>query len=309
MHEHYEDTPWREQGLYTMDSRNQMISGYYAFKEYVFPRASLELMCLDRRKDGLLSSCFPSSVNLALPAFTLYFFVQLREYMDYSGDVTLAQQYEYKLNSIIDAFMKKIKNGLTTNFFGGPWYFNFYEWSEGNDGNLAGTDEESVDLILNCVLSIALQNLKEICRQAKLEFRYEGVAENLNKRINEEFYDQKTGLYHGSELGNAFAIVCGAPNAEQKKFIAEKIVEKDNGLVPVTLSMKAWVYDALLQVDREKYKDFVLSDIDKNYSYMLSKDATTFWETILGETDFDGAGSLSHGWSAIPIYYYNILLK
>ena len=33
LHEHYEDCPWREQALYTMDSRNQMLCGYYAFRE------------------------------------------------------------------------------------------------------------------------------------------------------------------------------------------------------------------------------------------------------------------------------------
>ncbi|MBR6556567.1 MAG: hypothetical protein IKT60_03960, partial [Clostridia bacterium] len=44
MHEHYEDCPWREQALYAMDSRNQMLCGYYAFKEYDFARASLQLM-------------------------------------------------------------------------------------------------------------------------------------------------------------------------------------------------------------------------------------------------------------------------
>ncbi|MDY4186854.1 MAG: family 78 glycoside hydrolase catalytic domain [Candidatus Borkfalkiaceae bacterium] len=33
MHEHYEDYPWREQALYTMDSRNQMLCGYYAFQD------------------------------------------------------------------------------------------------------------------------------------------------------------------------------------------------------------------------------------------------------------------------------------
>ena len=42
---------------------------------------------------------------------------------------------------------------------------------------------------------------------------------------------------------------------------------------------------------------------------MLDKGATTFWETEKGEADFGGAGSLCHGWSAIPIYYFNELLK
>ena len=31
MHEHYEDTPWREQGLYANDGRNQALTGYYVF--------------------------------------------------------------------------------------------------------------------------------------------------------------------------------------------------------------------------------------------------------------------------------------
>ena len=38
---------------------------------------------------------------------------------------------------------------------------------------------------------------------------------------------------------------------------------------------------------------------------MLRNGATTFWETEKGEADFDGAGSLCHGWSAIPLYVIN----
>ena len=33
----------------------------------------------------------------------------------------------------------------------------------------------------------------------------------------------------------------------------------------------------------------------------------TVWETEQGEADFHNAGSLCHGWSALPIYYYHIL--
>ena len=41
---------------------------------------------------------------------------------------------------------------------------------------------------------------------------------------------------------------------------------------------------------------------------MLDEGATSFFETELGEKDFEGAGSLCHGWSgAIPIYFNNVL--
>ncbi|MBQ4269596.1 MAG: hypothetical protein IJB97_08120, partial [Clostridia bacterium] len=55
MLEHYVDCPWREQGLYAFDSRNQMLAGYYAFGNYAYAKSNLLLMSMDRRDDGLLS--------------------------------------------------------------------------------------------------------------------------------------------------------------------------------------------------------------------------------------------------------------
>ena len=70
--------------------------------------------------------------------------------------------------------------------------------------------------------------------------------------------------------------------------------------------MLTFVYDALIARDTE-YKEYILADIRQKYGQMLAADATSFWETIDGESAFGGAGSLCHGWSAIPIYYYHIL--
>ena len=78
-------------------------------------------------------------------------------------------------------------------------------------------------------------------------------------------------------------------------------------LVPNTLSMNAFRFDALLAVDREKYAPVILAELDRDYLYMLREGATTFWETIIGADDFADAGSLCHGWSALPVYYYEIL--
>ena len=83
----------------------------------------------------------------------------------------------------------------------------------------------------------------------------------------------------------------------------------DTGLyiIPNTLSMNSFRFDALLHEDRERYAPIILNELDRDYLYMLRHGATTFWETIEGADDFSDAGSLCHGWSALPIYYYEIL--
>ena len=71
--------------------------------------------------------------------------------------------------------------------------------------------------------------------------------------------------------------------------------------------MLCFKYDAMIAVDREKYKDVILGDIRVKYGKMLDEGATSFWETEEGASAFANAGSLCHGWSALPIYYYEIL--
>lgn len=66
--------------------------------------------------------------------------------------------------------------------------------------------------------------------------------------------------------------------------------------------------DALLLYNKNKYKDVVLEEIRRIYKIMLDDGSSTVWEVIEGERAFDNAGSLCHGWSATPIYYFKKLL-
>ena len=106
---------------------------------------------------------------------------------------------------------------------------------------------------------------------------------------------------HYSQLGNSFAILIGFGGKE----LAERIIH-DKSLIQVTLSMNTFYYDALLKVE-PSYKAFIVNDMRKKYGNMLKQGATTFWETEKGWEDFGGAGSLCHGWSAIPVYYLSLL--
>ena len=75
IHEHYEDTPWREQALYANDSRNQALTGYYTFGEYDVPRVYL-LICWSKTfsDDGYQELCAPMQFDFTIPSFTMVWF-------------------------------------------------------------------------------------------------------------------------------------------------------------------------------------------------------------------------------------------
>ena len=316
MFEHYEDCPWREQALYNVDSRNQMLCGYYAFGEYRFARASLDLMGRDQREDGLLHICFPSKIDLVIPFFSLIYVIQMQEYAEYSGDDSLLAEYYERMQRILQAFDSFLEDGLVCNLQGQGRYWNFYEWSPTLDGSDSGLPKQ-FDLMLNSAYVMATDKMAVISEKLGLDEdaeKYRKLAEYMRKNIHDRFYDREKGLYcttlgleSCSQLANAFAILCKAADRDTAISVCKKIISR-NDMVPASLSMKAFLYDALLQTDRQTYMDWVLDDIDLTYSYMLDQGATTFWETLKGAEDFENAGSLCHGWSAIPVIYYHKLL-
>lgn len=318
MHEHYEDCPWREQALYTLDSRNQMLCGYYAFGEYEFARSCLKLISKGVRGDGLLSLCFPAGCDLPIPSFSLIYFVQMREYAEYSGDLSLARECFPILGGLIDTFTKNMENGLL-NAFGGEGIWNFYEWSPTLDGH--GERSTAPEAPLNCFFILALENMAEICRMLGRDGdHYKELARDVRKNMKKAFFIEEKGLFATftdrykdkiSVLNNALCLLTGCFDGENKENVLSLLTSDKTkygeDIIPNTLSMNCFRFDALIREDREKYKDVILGEIDETYLKMLCCGATSFWETESGESDFSGAGSLCHGWSALPIYYYEIL--
>ena len=308
MMEHYVDTPWREQCLYVYDSRNQALCGYKAFEggnaEYV--RSNLKLISQDKREDGLLAICYPCGMDLTIPSFSLYYFLQVNEYLKYTGDITLAQEVYDKLRSVLNVFIDNRKDGLVCKFEGVN-HWNFYDWSAYLDGALHGTEEAIPDLMINALFILALQNLREIDERLDRAFEYEELLQECKAQTRTVFYNKETGLFSmtigGNEyttLGNSLAILTGLTTQNESKYICEKIANGD--LSDCSLSMKCFKYDALLATDKEKWQGHVLDEIRKDYGMMV-KTGNTVWETAEGASAFDNAGSLCHGWSSIPVLY------
>ncbi|MBR2465958.1 MAG: hypothetical protein IKB38_03395 [Clostridia bacterium] len=298
MNTHYEDCPWREQALYVLDSKNQMLTGYYAFEESEFQRANLVLISHGVRDDGFLELTFPAKGTPAIPFFSLMYPVTVLEYIEHTGDAGILDEVFDTALGIMTGFKNRIEKDRLIREFPVP-YWNFYEWTEGSTG---AVKIPRCHLILNCALVYAYERFKKLCDMRGVKFEIDTDA--IKNAILSEFYHPETGLFHlsdtdpekYSELGQAFALLIGLGDERTAAALTSE------GLIPVTLSAAGFVYDALLKSD-PKNAEFILADIRKKYGYMLDRGATTFWETIEGESAFNKAGSLCHGWSALPVYY------
>jgi len=307
MMEHYVDTPWREQCLYAFDSRNQMLCGYRAFENgnAAYARANLLLMSKDRREDGLLSICSPCGQDLVIPSFSLYYFIAVKEYIEHTGDVSLGVEVYPKLVSLIKVFLENRERGLVKRF-GGENQWNFYDWSQYLSGTLWKSEPMIPDLIINSLFILALESLRVVSQAVGKPFLHASELNETRAAARDAFYNVNEGAFFVTEnggemtvLGNALAILAGL--ATDPETLCEKMT--DGSWVDCSFSMRCFQYDAMLRTDATRWRPYILAEIRRDYGAMLEAGATSVWETAEGETAFGNAGSLCHGWSAIPILY------
>lgn len=318
MHEHYEDCPWREQSLYSMDSRNQMLCGYYTFGETEFAKSSIRLMALSLREDGMLELCSPAVVSITIPSFTAIFVTQLEEYLRYSGDLAFVEEMMPTARAIIRAFRAQLDNEeKLLKCRGESKYWNFYEWQSGLDGSIGSSvseEERTYDAPMNAFFSMALRAM------AKLEEAFGNHADaeecrtlkaELDARMDSLFWDDAHKAYasyvrhgerfHYAELTNSLIVYADACPDEKLDAVLAALARKT--LLPVTLSHSVFKYESLLRRPAQ-YAKAVFDEVADIWGKMLYNNATTFYETEDGSRAFGDAGSLCHGWSAIPAYLY-----
>lgn len=316
LHEHYEDCPWREQGLYTMDSRNQMLCGYAAFGELKAPRASLELFAASRPVGGILPLCAPCDHRQTIPSFTLHYYTEVREYLDASGDLSLIRSIYPKLCSMLSVFRGRLGESGLIREFAGPEYWNFYEWQP----DLKRIHDDKEDLILNALYVRALREMVILSRAIGAEDVFSSEIDALIPRIRSFFFDPARGLYFFkkdvpviTELGNYLCVLTGiCPLSEASDLISRLL--SDPSRVQLTLSMRVFAYDAMLLADEKRFSPLILSDIETRWGRMLDEGSTTAWET---ETECSHdlhspaselrGYSFCHGWSAVPLLYLHRL--
>lgn len=318
MHEHYEDCPWREQALYANDSRNQMLCGYYAFGDRAFARESLNLLSRTTGDDAYQELCAPMKCAITIPSFTLVWFLAMNDYLMYSGDRAFIAEKMPLMKRMLRRHLSTVHDGLLPCPVG-KRYWQFYDWAAGLDGSenedcrkFAVADQPRFDAPLNFYFVLALEAVENMARWIDDDFSAEcrEQAQIVKSASQRAFWDAKRQAFvtylgrspHFAELTQSLAILAGAGNQTMRRELRAALMRDDNGMVPTTLSQSLYKFEAILQ--DETAGEFVRDRIAGEWSKMLFAGATSFWETRAGGWDFHHAGSLCHGWSGIPVYFY-----
>ena len=319
IHEHYEDTPWREQALYANDARNQALAGHCAFGEYEVPRVSLDLLERGFGADGFLELCAPAHHDFTIPSFTFAWYLAVREHLLYSGDTASAKLRLPVMTAMLGKVLEKLDGDLLPTPTG-KRYWHFYDWADGLDGTdchpLRGASLEGrrFDAPLNLFLILALRAAAEVfewCEEAET-CGFRQIADAVARAVKARFWDDDRKLFvtyageqaipeHRAELTQALALLANIPDAAEAEKLRRTLAGHDNQLVGTTLSQSVYKFDALLS-GGEAFAAGVFERIRTDWGYMLRQGATSFWETLEGERAFGHCGSLCHGWSAIPAY-------
>ncbi len=338
MGDHYFDCPWREQSLYSYDSRNQALYGYYVFGEYEYPRQSFRLLGWGEREGGLLDMCAPSNVKTTIPIFSLAWIAALHEHWLFSGSPALFDEFRPTVERVLSAFLARPDESTGVyRTFEDSWLF--YEWTAGLDyqprtgpGSGFRLDApHNLYLVEGMRACAAMLALAGDTGPAAVWIRR---ADALGKAVHRLFWDAGRGRYatyadrrrrwHYSAGVQALALCTGVAPAGARRRLQEAIL-RDRSLVDMTLQVMGYGVQAMRGAP-VAVQAAMLDRIRGVYGGMVENGATSLWEVAdtsmmgpglandlglgrdrerrpyEGDDMFAEAGSLCHGWSAVPIW-------
>lgn len=320
MHEHYEDCPWREQALYANDARIQMLAGYFAFdSDSNMPELALELLSRGIDDKGWIELCMPAKIGLAIPSFTFSWVLALGDHVKYRRNLAFTQSMMPALRMVMDKREGELTDGLVP-CPRGRRYWQFYDWAKDLSGDLAkalaGEDASSADQFespLNLLAILAFESAAEcaafVC-ETNASARWRGTAARMRNAVRYRFWNAEKRQIEtrlgaslaSAELAQALALLADTIPENARAEVVQKL-SAPSDWTRTTLSQSLYKYEALRAAGGAA-EAAMWKDMNETWSAMLDAGATSFWEVSEGCKAFGGAGSLCHGWSAVPVYFY-----
>ncbi|NOU62842.1 Bacterial alpha-L-rhamnosidase [Paenibacillus sp. LMG 31461] len=293
----------RDRWVWSGDAYQAFLMNYYSFFDLDVTRRTLVAL---RGKDPLTMH-----INTILD-YSLYWFISLYDYYQYTGDFEFIQQYYDRAVSLMDFCLKqRNEEGLVE---GRQEDWVFVDWADFNNDGAVST--EQILLVRGLEAMSLFASLMGEDATAK---NYSVLGEEIKSKTLRLFWDdEKGGLLHHRVEGETkptltkhasmFAMTYDYLSPEQRDSVIRNVMLNPDVPKIRTPYMR---FHELAVLCESGAHDFVRREILSYWGGMIELGATTFWEeydpSLADDAHYGMYGvkfgkSLCHAWGAGPIY-------
>lgn len=296
-HETFEDCPHYEQMQYAGDTMITSKLAMFTTGDYALSRQALYQFDWSRLSDGLTQARFPSRLVQVIPAWSIHWITNIKDYFLCTGDRDTVRDLLPGVRAVLDWYRRH------TDAAGLPAKLPFWNitdwcpwWPRGVvPGADAGTTCIHSAQYINA-LDEAAWMVRQFGRTAEAD-ALAAEAADLRKRAHALFWSEAEGLYFDrpggpevSQYGNAWAIVAGLAGERERGLIMRRFPD-DAKLAPGSFFWWHTGFTALAKSGRYDDMPRHLGPWHESVGYGLSTfvEENSYWR------------SLCHAWSAHPV--------
>lgn len=295
-HETFVDCPHYEQMQYAGDTMITSKLAMLSTGDYALSRQAVLQFDWSRIADGLTQSRYPSRLLQVIPSWSLHWITCVRDYACCSGDLQTVSDVLPGVRVVLDWFRRHADaSGLPSRL---P-YWNITDWCPWWPRGVVPGAGEGPTCIISAQFVQALAEAADLhgwAGRADEQQRLAAEANALRRTLRQTFWSRDEGLFFDrpggpeiSQYGNAWAIVCGAATAADRKRMLARF-PSDPQLAPGSFFCWHAVFRALEMAGAyERMPEFL-----GPWHEMIDAGLDTFVE----ENSY--WRSLCHAWSAHP---------
>lgn len=323
MEDAYVDCASRERGMYLRDTIIQYHNNLVAFGDQALMRRCMELYCQSPDATGKFRAVYPNTGDYTIADFSLNALEGLEAYYRQTGDKSLIKTYWNAIVNNMKWFDQLADERPADLLLDAEWHIKrkikaHYGGFHGDLGIVPNyLSIKGIHCMFSCNYLISLKAAKYLADEIGMT-AYSTYASArikiLEKSIFDLFWDEAKGCFADNDKkqtysahASLFAVRAGVPLSEKQRSRVRNKVKMDlrslfvNGHDPdsgvyVSPSFAFYIFEGLYLLDLPEVAENL---IRQGWSVPLIKGIKTTPEYF----HFRDNNSLSHGWSASPMYY------